>query len=361
MEHKTTTNTTMFADGERFLNSRPAVRTILRSERGGNFPYSPTGTFSLDGEYCYKGVPCGVTDGFCETVIPEKPGDVQILDGNFIELSDDSISNLVEIVAPLVSNLLMNASKQPDTLVPILAPQLSPTDFSLCDSQSTLRHLKKVRILNYFSSRESSKVFNTNINTNALAGPWDEGTIGFIDQKDRIPSIGLTLDCDVSDPAFYGTRETQSNRAELRESELIAFKLEAALAIRERIVPILRFETWESWFLPFQASLKECIIGTTYAPKAFLKNARIIALNIRTLLANVFELEILRKEVNRLSTNSISITAFLKRSVVKLAAEIKHMLKFSNSVFRRSANLEFIYFQSLAVYDISGFSTRRLR
>jgi hypothetical protein len=69
MSHKATLNTAMFAHRERLSYSRAALRTILRSERGGHFPYSPASTFSLALEYRKESVPGRVTNAFRKVVV----------------------------------------------------------------------------------------------------------------------------------------------------------------------------------------------------------------------------------------------------------------------------------------------------
>ena len=191
VKHKATSNTAMLTHCERFLYPLAASGAILRRERGGYFPYSPSSILSFGDEYLKKSIPCRITDGLRKVVIPEKSLDVQFFNPNIIKLADELIAQLVKEVSALIGDVLMVARKDAGSFTAIRAARSFLAHLALRDFQFTFRLAQVFRIFDDFASRKRSEVFNADINANSRASLRDVRQARFFNRKNNKPTIGL--------------------------------------------------------------------------------------------------------------------------------------------------------------------------
>lgn len=328
MSHKATLNTAMLAHCERLLDSRSALRTILRSERSRYFPYPSASTFSLALEYLKKSIPCRITDGFGKVMVLHHALNVQIFNANIVKLSNDLISKFVKEIPALIGYSLMFASKYTSGFVTIRAAQFLLAYLALRYLQLPFRPAQIFRIFYYLASRERSEVFNANIYAYTLAGSRDIRRVVFFNRKDTKPAIHLPLDCHSLDFTFNLTRQPQPDRTNFTEIEFVAFKFPAALWKGETVITRRGFEARQSHFIRALFDSPKEILKSSFEPlQHILQYLRMYLSNVGTDGFDGGQFKALGCKAQRTTRNAVGITTFLKRGIVQLSAHIKGSLK----------------------------------
>src|ERR1051326_4162721 len=78
MCNKTTSNTSMFALRETFLDAITTLAAILRTERGRYFHKLTPSVCGFGLSYRYERVPACISNTFCQMMIFQHPGNIQI-------------------------------------------------------------------------------------------------------------------------------------------------------------------------------------------------------------------------------------------------------------------------------------------
>jgi len=159
----------MKTNRQTFWNNIPALAASLSCVGWVHGDYLDTGTFSLVLKHLPEQTkPCIVRRlGKMPISVHESGREVfnryQVVHGN------EPITDLVHIVCPLIGNMLMQASN----LVIGFSLVVAPFDLSRCMTlqppqfHETLS--QPMRVFNQLASRESGKIFQTNVNTDLLA------------------------------------------------------------------------------------------------------------------------------------------------------------------------------------------------
>lgn len=324
----------MLTDGQRFLHPASAPAAILTRELGGNPHYSTTSFLRFVFEYACKGSPARITDAFRKLMVLHHPLDVQILNRNVVKLPDDIQSGLVVKVRALALNLLMFPGKKFDGFSPPVTPLIgSAGDPALSRLQLPLGGSVVFRVLDYFARRERGEVLNANVNPDAIAGLRNISALVLFDNKDHVPAVGFALDRAGLDDSLDRTRETDTNGADLAQVELVSCEPETALRVGERVVSRRRLESRRARFFPLRHSAKERIKGLADASKHVLRHLRVNGVKVFANGLDLRQLNGLRVIVDRNPVHCPGVTAFLKSSVIKLAASLQRRFALAYKCF----------------------------
>ncbi len=347
MDNKATRNTMMFSDGERLFNPVATPRTVLRSVRSRNFPDSTTSICSFVFEYTNESSPRCVTYTFSKMMILDQSLDVQIFNGDFIELANQIKACFVKEILALILYLQMLLAKQTDSFLSIRAAQLPLTHLALLNFQLSLSLAKIARILNRFTSRKRGKILKSYVNTYGATSLRKPTRLIFFNCEDDEPAVNLSLDGASLNFAFNLTRQAQAHRANLGKCQFVAFKFESGLRIGKRIIAVSAFESWKaSLLVTLQASLKEGIKSATDTTQRVLNDLRMDCRHVLTNELDVRQLILLLLIVHRFASDSISVYAFTQGRIVNLAAYVKRLLKLLGNAFGGSLDFEFVRFDS---------------
>lgn len=355
MEHKATNNTAVFALAQRLPDSVATVRTVLRSECGRNFPYPTASAFSLARKDRKERVPSSITDRFCEAVVFQKSRNVQIFNCDLIVLGNQPITQLVEEITSLIGNELMLSREDANSFLSVSASTLLFTHLPLGDFEYPLRLAEVLRIVDVGALRSCSETFYPEIDSDCVTRARNEPRLIFVNNEDDEPTIRLALDRAIADLAVDWTTEADSNRAQLRKYELIAVEFESVTPITKGIETFPALKPREAAFLALQASLKEGVVGLCRSAQGLIKNICIYRSGIWPHLADFFYFRRLMEVVYRFPSQFVRIPAFLNGCVVKLAANLKRLLKLCGGALIRF-ELEFVGFHRTLIVARNQFS-----
>jgi hypothetical protein len=267
-------------------------------------------------------------------VILDQPFNIQILYGDLVKFLNQLKARFVKEILALIGNFQMFLCQQADCLATIRARLFFLADFALLNLQLAFCFAKIARIFYTRACRKGGKVFQANIDATCLSRFRNEARLIFFHSEDDKPTVNLSLDGAGLDFAFDFTRQTQTNRANFRKLEFVAFQFESRLRISEGVVSGFLLESGKaSFFVAFQASLKESIKSTTDPSQRVLKHLRMNHCNIFANEFDVRQLILLLLVVNRFSDDLIGINAFAQRGIVKFATTVKGVLELLSNAF----------------------------
>lgn len=346
MQHQATTNTAMLAYGKRLLYPLATRRAILRSERGGYFPYPSASAFSLADEYLKKSIPRRITYRFGKTMIFHHPFDVQIFNLDVIKLLDNMIGEFVEKVSALVRNLLMLSRQYASHLTTVRAVPFLLANLALRYLQRAFRLTQIFRILYCLTSRERREVFKPNVYPHTLASSRNIRRVAFFDSEYHKPAIHLPLEGASLYAACDLTRQAQPDRANFGELKFIAFEFESGLRIGEAVIARFGFEARESCFICACFDFPKEVLKSSFAAlQDVLQYLRMHLADIGTRCFYSRQFKALVGKTQRFTSHAIGISTLLKGSIVQLAAYLKCPLKLKLDTLRWF-QFELVGFQS---------------
>ena len=139
----------------------PAEAILARAGRIDLHDLTPS-LFRFGTEYVEKGRPACIMHGLGEKV-PRHALDVQLFDGDQLVGIDQSPREFVVEVAPLVSDVFMDALKAEDGLAAASRSFAAPGHPALDASQLRLPASEPARIGNHLASAESREVFKAHV------------------------------------------------------------------------------------------------------------------------------------------------------------------------------------------------------
>jgi hypothetical protein len=326
MRGKSTIDTPMLSRGKRLAHPGSAPRAILRRVGRIHLDYHTAGAFSLARQDRSELTPPGVTDAFGQMMISHHPFDVQIFDGDRVELPHDLERRLVMEIRPLPSYLLMLLLMQFDGLAPAITSLVrTARDSALSGLEFFFRRPVALRILNRLARRKSGEVFNPDIDSNRVSRLREEAGLVFFDGEDDIPTVCFSLNRAGFDCPFHPTGEANAARADFGQMELVAFEPETAFHLRKG-------KTVEAVF-PLEARIprifsrfyatKEGVESLAQSPQSVLKNLGVDPGNVLSNVFDFWKLDGLSMVIDRKPIHLVGVAAFLKSSVVEFAATIK--------------------------------------
>lgn len=340
MSHKATLNATMLPFGQGFFHPVATTGAISRRELRGNFPDLPPSTFSLDGQYRNEGSPRSISNRLRKMMVLDQSLNVQILNGDLIEFSDNLQTQFVKEITALVGNSQMFSRKNLSSFSPIRAAAFLFTHFALGDFQRPLSASQVVPTFYHLARRKRSEILDTNIKPNAIACLGNPRRLVFYNGKDSKPSVRLPLDGAGLRLALNLTRETQANMAYSRQPQPIAREIETVPSKGKAIVATCAPEPGEALF-----PAKERLVCAVNPTQHLLAYVRINRPDIWALRPNALQLQVLIKPRDRFLASLVGIPALLQRGVVKLTAHAKGLLKLLDHCLGRSPDFEFICLQ----------------
>jgi len=341
----------MFTLTQRFLNSVATPTAILRSECSRNESHHTASLFRFVRVDIEKRIPCCIRDTFSQMVILDHPGNVQILKGKSIELSNQVKRALVKEIVSLPRYFQMLLRQKLNSFPAITAAKFLAGDSPVRGLESPLCRPQVLGILNRFSGGESGEVLDPQVNADRSPSLRQVAALVFFHRKHDNPAVHLPLDGAGLDSPCDGARETEADTPDLREMEFIAFEFEAALGIAERIVAPLSLETGEADLVggdSFPYPSEECVEGFGEATKRILGNLRIKRINVFSDEFESGKLILLLLVVDGDAVELPRITAFLQSGIIEFSAHIQRTLKGLRDALARP-QLELIGFHSKSI------------
>lgn len=138
-----------------------------------------------------KGSEACVADVLGDLVIPDHSSNIQVLDGNAIESTNQVGGHLVKVVLPAVGNLRLNAGHLQALSFPSTAAFLPSTHNALLLGKFPLELPGESRVRNSFAIGECSQSINTEVNANTFSGFGQRFDFFVQNQRYEVPIGGV--------------------------------------------------------------------------------------------------------------------------------------------------------------------------
>jgi hypothetical protein len=236
-----------------------------------------TGALSLVRKHVKETSPANIMYRLCQHSTGHS-FDIQVFYGDKTVAIDDSTRNLVMKVAPLILDVSVLTLQQLNSLASTIRLFVSPTGkTAMRNSQLSMCLFVEPWIIYLCAIVQRSKSCQTNVDSYSFRGYWQRSRPA-LDGEYHKPSASLTLDRNRLDLAVYGTMQLNFDLAyALNVNEFVGeFATITVGRKSERIVSLIRFEPWESRFLTFFDSRKECAERLIQSAKNILAARKVI-------------------------------------------------------------------------------------
>jgi hypothetical protein len=281
--------------------------------------------------------------------------DVQVFYGDKSVAIDDTARNFVVKVIPLildVSELSLEQLHGLASAVRFLVGSTSET--ALRYPEFLLFFLVESRIVYLSTIIKRCKSGKPNVNSYSFRGCWQRSRFA-LNREDHKPSASLTLDRNCLNLAL--DRAMQLNLYIANSLSINEFVNQLAPITvgreSERIVSLIRFESWETWFLAFFDSRKECAESLIQSAKNILAARKVINPD-KSIGSQLLQPIGLIVVVDRLLLVLPCVNSFLKRLVVEIASRTQLSIQrlsllgvWIYAIFERLAHL-----LSLLIFDV---------
>lgn len=305
-----------------FLDNRAASRTEFACVARVNEAHNSTSVRSFVECELHKLIPRRIRDGLSETVISDHARDVQLLKGDTAEQRNESVAQLMSEVAAAVNDAFVDA----------------PHDFALLTPlrpcQSLLIRAKESRVVNLLSRRERGEVREAHIYPDRPLVGWKWLRLNFHREAREPLTRRGARDGQRLNLALQRAVQLDSDLADFRERQLVAFERKAGLCVGERVIATARPEAREArLFTRFHAP-KESLKRLAQTAQNVLQHLRVNAIQLRSDGFDFGKLVLLVKMANVLSLQLIGIASFLQGCVVEFCAPAKRVLEARDLRFR---------------------------
>ena len=190
-----------------------------------------------------------ICNAICKVVIPEHTLNIQVLntDRTHLTVVRKLMSNLVNIVEPLVGNLGMNSSYVVLYLLPVGRPLRLVTQFPLVVLQALLSGFRKVLSWEFTTIGADCKGLNADINSNCGTWIYDSAGLlaeGGVDKDGGIVfPVRIHRNGNILDLAIKASVKNDRDILALGDAESLMLPVDGAvLRIVERLLVLLAFE-----------------------------------------------------------------------------------------------------------------------
>lgn len=297
-----------------------ATCTRLRRSPRVNLDQQSSGTLSLVRKHVNKSRPSGILNRLAQYPTG-KSLDVQIFDGNQPVFVYNPSTQLMVEIRTLVSYVDVHSLHKLNSFSPSIRALLTSRYASLGGSQNLLPGMVVAGIVNGCSVVQRNKVREPNIEANhtGIKRQWRGRDIA---RKQGEPSPCLSLDRQDFSFAFQRAMQIDPHLANLWDTQPVlvndGFQV---LAKRHAVIAPDGSETRIARLLPCLNTPEEALKGQINTSDYVFKDKR---MDVRYIWSQWFKfgkLGVLLEPRNRLAIHSPRVSAFLKRGVVKLAAQ----------------------------------------
>jgi hypothetical protein len=266
--------------------------------------------------------PTGVMNAIRQMMVLDHPFDIQIFE------FDDTIflgkfGCLFEMmISTLPSHVLMPPGQQANGFLSSPAPSFAARNSSLRRPQFALCLTMILRIRNSIVIRQMGKCLETHINPNRdIRSKNNNFLFNLLDREYCVPAIGFAFDRTSFDDPDDRSRQKDFDAADLRQMQVFRLLIEpkSALFVGERVVSGTGTKARETRDLTFSDSAKEMLKRQINAPQGFLDDLRMNSCEARVFQFDLRQLLLLIAFRNGDAGHPISVSALLKRGVIKFA------------------------------------------
>lgn len=305
-----------------------AFMAILRRVFRLYFNERLTSPFCLVRQVVKEKPPRCVRDGFGETMILRHIGDFQAFNANHSKLIDYFTAFPMSEIPSFVRNALVNAGGYFAPMFALFASFGGSRELAAHPSEFNLLFTKEARRFYLGAVAQDGKRLQPGVYPYGNAFSRLHSFVGFDGKaskplacRDADNSTSLNLSANIS-------MEFNFYFAYLAKIEFaVRSYLEAKLSIGKRIISIgrkkARIARLISGFNPLEESSKREVEPS----QGVLKDLRVDAAQFRSVLFYIRQLRNLTIAINGLIVSTISIAAFLKPCIVKLAANVERFYK----------------------------------
>lgn len=245
----TTTRTAMNTNRQRLPYPVAALAAILTCVASINHLYLHPGAFCLECQYVDKLAPASVRDATSQSVVLEKPLDVQAFHRNGSVVFHELMRNLMVHVASGVCDSGVEFGDSELNLLSGRASFLASTQGPLASAKFLEPQLQSVRITKTFTVAGGDERVQSKVNTNAFGRYTQSGNIQNVYGDAGIPFIVFAFDYDSKD---LGVVWQFSMPANANYSDVLKFDFAShnpattampAKAVAYRVKPVLPFES----------------------------------------------------------------------------------------------------------------------
>jgi hypothetical protein len=309
------------ANGERHLLPVPTSAANLARVSWVNFFKRPASVFSFAFRHRKKVSPGNIVDCLREMMVFDHPANVQVFDRDHVEASDQISRNLVVKIFATARDLQMRIGD----LCPLLLAPLRPLLFArkpfLLSLQVIQRALEMAWVFNIFAVRERGETCNPDIHANGLTSRRQWLGLGYLANKQSIPSINTACDGKLFALPFDRTAQPDATGANARDSEFIALERagsDAFVFLGESVIAIPPFESWKARVLSVLNTSKEAFKSFVNTFKRVLLDCSQMAFHFGQ-SASVRQVARLLDIAERLARDLVAGYSFGKSGVVDLA------------------------------------------
>src|SRR3990167_4433661 len=231
MTNKTTGRTEELSFTKRHLFDSPALTASLACVPWIHFDNLSTASYCFVGQHLDKAIPRRIRYMLGKAMVSDHSFDIQILNCNEGIGFSYSVTHIMQEVSPLIGNFEMLLCQPGPCLSSVSRTFDFSTESSLQEFQSMFRLNEISRVSYDFTIAQSSKVFQTNINTNHFNGWMFNNNIWHFTTEDSktLPCFVL-LDCENLDFTFGNTMQDDRNVSYFAEfNPLVRKKFESRL------------------------------------------------------------------------------------------------------------------------------------
>ena len=330
VEHHTAMRTNMQTFRERFLSQTVTPGADLGRVVRGNLDHCLTSICGFIRQHSKEVTPTRVTHALGD-VAAAQAIDVQILDGDKAEASDQCGRNLVMKVVTLVGNVFVQAAYLAGQFAILATAPLATRATALQNGQSFFRCAKPARVVDVLVRGQRGKGQQPHVNPNGRSDAVIRFGIRQFQLKAGRPVAEIVpLEDDHLDLGIAGDRAVleQSHQTDVLDVE--PPRLEAdpvTVDVADRFEPTLALETRVARFLAGLHAPEECLEGFIQAAQGLLDRRIVEPGGILVKLAQFLELVGLVIVVEADATFLPRHTPFLESRIVKLAMNLPHAIK----------------------------------
>ena len=270
MQGKPTVKTGMPAVFESLGNFVPAAATFLACSLGIDFYILGADFDSFAPEYSQEPAPASILDRPTQPAVLEHPPDVQAFHRDESEATNEFQSDLMVMLAPLVSNAGMKSLDSLDRFPSVLSSLLLSGDVSLSTTKFWKFFFQVPRVGFVFAFRSRQEGLESDIDSNGRF------SVGFdlggrkLAGEDRVPVARFPFQGDGLRLSFDLSVKFDLNRSNILDTELVTDKLDPVPVGRKlnRVEVVASFEARIARFFlgPFFDSAEELLEGLFETP-----------------------------------------------------------------------------------------------
>jgi hypothetical protein len=289
----------------------------------------PASVLSFAFRYREKLSPSHVNYSFRKMMVLDHPANVQILDGDMIELLNQLRRFFVMKMFARSLNSQVSKRDSPARLLPVLTALLLSRQVALFARKLIFHLFQAARVLNLFARAQCGEAGDSDIHADTGARLRKGVRFGEIANKQCVPTVSPARNHELFTAAFNWAAKPYTASSDSGNRQLVAFdraRPDFLDLLRKSVIPVTRLEPGKTRFFTRVQTPKECVKREVQALQSVALNRAQNTPDFRQFTPRFGQLPRLLVKTDPLTAGFIDANPLFKGAVINKAGSVERPL-----------------------------------